>query len=185
MNLTAQIGGVVLTPIVSGVYCDKVKPYVRRTHKTFTKEQKTYTKSSCLVGAHMLTEAIRRLNLQASNQTYQTIRFLATRGEKPSGGLTGLPIITRPYLFGLAIDCPPVKTKSSPNYGKPPGNQGDFDGFQKAMLDTARWVGLVPEDSLAHYRGQVTLELGTRDPVEVSDDGKWRFYWAFFRALGP
>lgn len=184
---TCTINGAIVLPHCHGVYTGKVKPYVRRTHKTFTKEQKAYTKSAATVGAHMLCETIRQRGMTNDLGVYQTIRFLASRADNPCGGLGGrsLPLIKFPYLFGLAIDVPPVKTKSSENFGKPPGNAGDFDGFEKAMLDTARWCGLVPEDSLAWYRGHVNLDLGFRDPVSISDDGKWHFTWAFFKSLEP
>ena len=59
------------------------------------------------------------------------------------------------------------------------------DNFIKAFLDTARWIGLIPEDDLRYLRGIVQLELGFRDPVSISDDGMWHFTWALFKSLEP
>jgi len=180
------IDGATVRPVCQGVYHGKAKPYVRRTSKTRSKAQDQYTKSSALLGGHLLTTSLSLMHPdKVRENTFAVIDMLARRGDNPGQALTAGSgaIICYPYLFGLAIDCPPVK--SGVNKGLPSAAAGDFDNFIKAFLDTARWIGLVPEDSLRWFRGIVMLDLGFRDPVSISEDGGWHFTWSFFRSLEP
>ena len=124
-----------MSEYITGVVKGYVAPYVRMTRDgRFSNRAKRY---------HQSQKALRASLMEGLARKQQWRDRILQR-----------PIIDRPIRFGLEVFLPAVK--SGPNKGKlPSGGKGggDYDNYLKAFLDSAKYSGIIKDDSPRWYRG--------------------------------